>query len=53
MAELVDAADSVWVRRGETRGEYGVKFGEPLTGNADGNPELSSVNGTGLWAEKV
>ena len=29
------------VPHGETRGCTGVKFGEPLTGRADGDPELS------------
>lgn len=30
-----------WVPHGETYGCKGVKFGETLTGQADGNPELS------------
>jgi len=41
VAELADAADSSGSPTWKRVGAQGVKFGEPLTGHADGDPELS------------
>ena len=46
VAELADAADSSGSPTWKRVGAQGVKFGEPLTGRADGDPELSPC---GAW----